>query len=73
MTDKEKEIHDYIAAEWALQRPRPGTPAYKNRNHIQSKLPDELYRKAWAYCKQNGLSFNSLTRTLYERFFQHHG
>jgi hypothetical protein len=65
----EDEIHHYIDAEWKRQRPEPGSPGYKNRNHIQAKLPDELYRKAWAYCKQHGLSFNSLTRTLHERFF----
>lgn len=69
----EDELHAYMASEWDKQRPEPGSPAYKNRNHVQAKLPDDVYRKAWAYCQKNGLSFNSLTRSLYERFFQHHG
>jgi hypothetical protein len=65
----DQQLHDFMAAEWKRQRPDPGTTAYKNRNHVQAKLTDELYRKAWAYCKKHGLSFNSLTRSLYETFF----
>jgi hypothetical protein len=65
----EYDWHEYMANEWAKQRPRPGSEAFKNRNHIQAKLPDDLYQKAWTYCQINSLSFNSLTRKLYELFF----
>jgi hypothetical protein len=65
----EEEYHRHMAEEWAKQRPRPGTTAYKNRNHVQAKLPDHIYRAAWHYCQDHGLSFNTLTRILYERFF----
>jgi hypothetical protein len=68
----EEEFHERMAEEWARQRPRPGTSAYKNRNNICSKLSDHLYQEAWFYCRNNGLSFNSLTRILYERFFNSH-
>jgi hypothetical protein len=56
-------------AEFTKRRPRPCTPGYKNRNLVQSKLTDELYRKAWIYCCDHGYSFSSFTRSLYESFF----
>lgn len=56
-------------AEFTRRRPRPCTPGYKNRNLVQSKLTDELYRKAWVYCRDHGYSFSSFTRSLYESFF----
>ena len=56
-------------AEFTKRRPRPCTPGYKNRNLVQSKLTDELYRKAWIYCRDHGYSFSSFTRSLYESFF----
>lgn len=56
-------------AEFTKRRPRPCTPGYKNRNLVQSKLTDELYRKAWIYCRVHGYSFSSFTRSLYESFF----
>ena len=56
-------------AEFTNRRPRPCTPGYKNRNLVQSKLTDELYRKAWIYCRVHGYSFSSFTRSLYESFF----
>jgi hypothetical protein len=56
-------------AEFTKRRPRPCTPGYKNRNLVQSKLTDELYRKAWVYCRDHGYSFSSFTRSLYESFF----
>ena len=56
-------------AEFSKGRPRPCTPGYKNRNLVQSKLTDDLYRKAWVYCRDHGYSFSSFTRSLYESFF----
>ena len=56
-------------AEFTKRRPRPCTPGYKNRNLVQSKLTDELYRKAWVYCRDHGYSFSSFTRSLYQSFF----
>lgn len=69
----ESEIHDYCKTEYAKQlQHRRACEEHKNRNHVQAKLTDELYRQAYNYCRENNLNFNSFTRLSYSFFLQHH-